>query len=192
MIIKLFCLLLFKLKGWKYVNKVPMQKGEGFGPCVMVGAPHTSNWDFVPVMSVILLSGMGRRAKFVIKAEWLFSSRLLLRSIGAVGVVEIRSQKIKKKASNYLLQILWRIFLNNILKWFLWSLLKVHESRWRNGSRDFYHCKKAGVPLLLAYADYAKKEIVTGDKFMPTDFEADMKESRATGLLLVTIQKTLS
>jgi 1-acyl-sn-glycerol-3-phosphate acyltransferase len=48
-------------------------------------------------------------------------------------------------------------------------------TRWKTG---FYHIAcRAGVPLVLAFLDYARKEGGLGPVFHPTgDFEADMAE----------------
>ena len=72
--IKFLCSQLFSANGWKFVNNLP-QDVHSF---VMLGAPHTSNWDFVPAMTVA--QRVGGKACFVIKQEWLkFPMGLLLK-----------------------------------------------------------------------------------------------------------------
>ena len=39
---KLFSKLVFKILGWKIVGSIPEIK-----KCVVISAPHTSNWDFL-------------------------------------------------------------------------------------------------------------------------------------------------
>jgi len=48
-------------------------------------------------------------------------------------------------------------------------------TRWKTG---FYHIARgAGVPIVLSFLDYARKEGGLGPVFYPTgDFEADMRE----------------
>ena len=89
--LKNLCLWLFKATGWKFVNNVP----DDIRSFVMIGAPHTSNYDFVPAMAVGALCG--RNPKFVIKSDWLkFPMNLIMVPAGAVG---IDRKKIKEKNS---------------------------------------------------------------------------------------------
>jgi len=44
------------------------------------------------------------------------------------------------------------------------------KPRWKTGF--YYMAKAAGVPIILAYLDFAKKEVGMGDVFYPTDDEA--------------------
>lgn len=79
--IKLACATLFKLSGWKFEGQLP----EALRSFIFLGAPHTSNYDFVPAMSVAYF--LHRNAKFVIKDDWMkFPLNLILGPAGAIGL----------------------------------------------------------------------------------------------------------
>lgn len=63
--IKFVCSQIFNLMGWTYAQNLPSDTRS----FVIVGVPHTSNWDFVPAMTLVYRSGLN--ARFVIKKEWL-------------------------------------------------------------------------------------------------------------------------
>ena len=44
--------LIFKLAGWKLAPEVPK---EAYRNCVMIAAPHTTNWDFVYALAAFAL-----------------------------------------------------------------------------------------------------------------------------------------
>jgi 1-acyl-sn-glycerol-3-phosphate acyltransferase len=70
---KQFVTLLFKLKGWKVDNRVP----NDLKRCVLIAAPHTSNWDFVYTIAAFNI--MKLPIRFTIKKEWMkFPFGLLL------------------------------------------------------------------------------------------------------------------
>jgi 1-acyl-sn-glycerol-3-phosphate acyltransferase len=70
--------LILRLIGWKTYGEVP-QRG------VLVGAPHTSNWDWV--MTILLTWSSERQIRLMVKDE-LFKGPLgiILRATGAVPV----------------------------------------------------------------------------------------------------------
>ncbi len=43
MITKYLSKIYFKLSGWKTVGSIP----QDIKKCIIIGAPHTSNWDFI-------------------------------------------------------------------------------------------------------------------------------------------------
>ena len=57
--------ILTKIMGWKVIEPFPE-----ISKCVIVVAPHTSNWDFV--VGKLAYNSLGRQANFLIKAEWFF------------------------------------------------------------------------------------------------------------------------
>ncbi|HIF5541956.1 TPA: hypothetical protein ACX3A9_002131 [Vibrio parahaemolyticus] len=59
------CKAIFKFNRWKVVSNPPLDIKK----CVMVGAPHTSNWDFVYLMAAYSYMGVSK-PRFTIKKEW--------------------------------------------------------------------------------------------------------------------------
>ena len=165
--IKLGCFLIFRLLGWRHLRAEPLEN-RGY---VVVCAPHTSNFDFVPAMTVAY--HLGHQARFVIKKEWLrFPIGLILKPMGALG---IDREKIKSGALKSSTDGMAHLFAEHRD---LRLLIAPEGTRsaapeWKSG---FWHiAHKAQVPMVLAYADFGKKTAGTGPIIFPTDFEKDMR-----------------
>lgn len=165
--IKFVCSQIFNLMGWTYAQNLPSDTRS----FVIVGVPHTSNWDFVPAMTLVYRSGLN--ARFVIKKEWLrFPIGLVLKPIGAIG---IDRDKIKTGAVSSSTDLMAQLFQDHDDL----SLMIAPEgtrsatNEWKSG---FWHiAHKANVPLALAFADYKTKRAGIGLVLHPTDFEKDMR-----------------
>lgn len=166
--IKFLCSQLFSISGWKFVNNLP----ENVHSFVMLGAPHTSNWDFVPAMTVA--QRVGGKACFVIKQEWLnFPMGLLLKPMGAIGVDRSKIKTGEVTSSTDLMADLFQQYQSLILM-IAPEGTRSANNEWKSG---FWHiAQKAQVPIALAYADYAKKIAGIGKIINPTNFENDMRE----------------
>lgn len=157
---------LMRLFGWKYVNLIP----SSVKSFVALGAPHTSNYDFFP--------GMGAnyylKGKFVIKSDWLkFPFGAIFKSMGAIGVNRELIKEGKVASSTDLLANLFKEYSD------LKLLIAPEGTRspvkeWKSGF--YYIAQKAGVPIVLGFADYKKKEYGLGAIIYPTNFEDDMKK----------------
>lgn len=167
MLLSLFQIIV-KITGWKYVNKIPAD----IGPYVMVGAPHTSNYDFIPAMGVAY--HLRPNAKFVIKSDWLkFPMGSIFKALGAIGVNRELIKQGKVESSTDLFADLFKEHQNLVL------MISPEGTRspvedWKSGF--YYIAQKAGVPIVLGYADYAKKEFGLGMVIYPSEFESDMKK----------------
>ncbi len=154
--------LIMKLAGWRVEGSVPQNSKY-----IWIGAPHTSNWDF------LLLLAMG----LCLKEEFHFMGKAdLFRSpfgfffywCGGIpvdrskpnGLVEQMIEKMNS-APNFNLAIAPE-GTRDLVK------------RWKTG---FYHIAKgANAPIVLGYVDAKRKVIGAGDVFIPTDdMEADMR-----------------
>jgi len=157
----------FKLTGWKFVNNIP----DDLRSFVFLGAPHTSNEDFIPAMAMSHL--MKRDAKFVIKNEWLkFPLNLILGPMGAFG---LDRKKIKgDKKTNYT-DLMAQLFTEHkdLVLMISPEATRGPNPHWKSGF--YYIAQKAQVPIVLGYADYAKKEAGLGKVIYPTNFNEDMK-----------------
>jgi 1-acyl-sn-glycerol-3-phosphate acyltransferase len=153
--------------GWTAVMAPP--PGQKF---VLVGYPHTSNWDFL----YALLWGMasGTRFRWVGKKE-LFPPVLgvVMRWLGGIPVD-------RAKAGGDFVGQVARIFEQHDN---LWVVVAAEGTRsrapyWKSGF--YYMALKARVPIALAYIDYRKKEVGVGGYLTPTgDLEADFEQIRA-------------
>jgi len=71
---------LLKLTGWKLVGRMPDEP-----KFIIIGAPHTSNWDAIAASLAMLASGF--RYTFLIKKEWFFwPMGPFVRSLGGFPV----------------------------------------------------------------------------------------------------------
>lgn len=73
----------FKLSGWKHVSQPPETDGKGIG--ILIGAPHTSNWDFILMLAITW--DLQIRAKYLGK-HTLFKKPFgpLMRVLGGIPV----------------------------------------------------------------------------------------------------------
>jgi 1-acyl-sn-glycerol-3-phosphate acyltransferase len=165
--IRQICTLLFKTTGWKYVNNVPSEVRS----FVFLGAPHTSNHDFIPTMAISYL--MNRNSKFVIKNDWLrFPFGLFMKSLGAVGIDRNAIKKVKNHSMTDVMANLFKEFPELVLMIAPEGTRSPNEN-WKSGF--YYIAQKANVPIVLGYADYAKKEAGMGLVLYPSNYEEDMK-----------------
>lgn len=154
--------LVLRLVGWRVEGKLP-----DIPKYVLIGAPHTSNWDFGLFLGIIF--HLQANVHFIGKAE-LFRNPFgwFFYWCGGVPVDRTKSQGLVEqmvdaceKSDKFILTIAPE-----------GTRYKVSE--WKMG---FYHiAKKAGIPMVLAIVDGTKKVVRVGQIFNPTqDMEADMK-----------------
>src|SRR5688572_9838557 len=78
---RLIAKLLFKTSGWKVVGQIPPHIKK----CIMIAAPHTSNWDFIWARGAFYILGIDVR--FTIKKEFMrFPFGGLMDKMGALPV----------------------------------------------------------------------------------------------------------
>ena len=170
---KWLCKIIFERKGWKLNPNYP----EGLDRCVMVAAPHTSNWDFVFALGVFHILKIPIR--FAMKKEMLFFPFNII--FGALGALSIdRSPKDKASPRKSTVEAMAELFEKHQRLCLLIAPEGTRSLRkkWKTGF--YYTALKAGVPIALGYVDYQKKEAGIGKKITPTgDLEGDMKEIMA-------------
>ncbi|WP_245730804.1 1-acyl-sn-glycerol-3-phosphate acyltransferase [Pseudohongiella acticola] len=157
---------ILRLIGWKAIGK-PLQDQR----FVLIGAPHTSNWDF-PLMLLVVL-------KLELKLHWMGKHSLfmfpfggLMRWLGGIPIDRrshhrVVDQVVARYRENPQLVVL--VPPEGTRK-------KVQE--WKTG---FYHiANNADVPILMGYLDVSRKEAGLADFFYPTgDVDTDIKHIRA-------------
>ena len=153
------------ITGW-HVN-VPEE--FRFKKAVMIAAPHTSNWDLIHALAGLWLGGY--RPRFFIKDDFKKFPVVnwILKIVGAIWVNRKKHNNLIKHSVD---------MLNSEKELILLVPAEGTRSavdKWRLG---FYHiAKESGLPILLAYLDYAKKEAGVGKILYPSDdFEKDMLE----------------
>lgn len=158
-----FSRLLLRLAGWTIVGEIPAHIKK----CVILAAPHTSNWDFV--IGRLGYYVLGVPVKFLIKKES-FQGMLggIIKRMGGIPVDRGRSSNLVEQIT--------RLFnkesqLNVVIT--PEGTRKLVKS-WKKGF--YYIALKADVPIVFGFLDYAKKEVGFGAYIMPSgnydkDFE---------------------
>ena len=76
-----FSVLMFRLTGWKVDTNVPPELKR----CIVIAAPHTSNWDFWYTM--LAFSIMRFNIRFTIKKEWMrFPFSIITKPAGGIAI----------------------------------------------------------------------------------------------------------
>jgi len=136
-----FILFLF---GWKTTFK----KENYAKKCVMIAAPHTSNWDFVFAMAFYWKEGI--QANFFIKDTWTKGIHgWFIKKMGGIGVARGKNNNLVDASVTAFSEREELILLVPA------EGTRKRVKRWKRG---FYViAKKANVPVSLGYLDYKKK-----------------------------------
>lgn len=139
------CKLLLKMMGWKPVNgKMPHKKA------IIIGVPHTSNWDFV--ISYLYYTSVGGVAHTMIKKEFFFwPIGALLKKLGGIPID-------RSKGVSVIMQTIKEI--NNREEMHLAITPEGTRSlnkRWKAGFHTI--AKATGATVYLGFFDFKKKEI---------------------------------
>ncbi|MGM0647092.1 MAG: 1-acyl-sn-glycerol-3-phosphate acyltransferase [Bacteroidota bacterium] len=132
---------------------------------VLVIAPHTSNWDFV--IGRLVFNVLRLNVRFLIKKEaFVFPLGSLLRHWGGIPVE-------RHKKTNLVDQVAAHFKNSNEL--IIAITPEGTRSRVKHWKKGFYYiAKKADVPIVLGYLDYAKKEVGLGPVIKPGgDYQQD-------------------
>ncbi|ROV58018.1 acyltransferase [Vibrio ponticus] len=161
----------FKLNKWKVVSYPPADIKR----CVMIGAPHTSNWDFVYSMAAYSYMGINN-PRFTIKKEWLrFPFNLILSPLGAIAIDRSAKKPGEKRPSMVDEMVSFIEDSDEITVLVTPEATRSPVKRWKKG---FYQVAlKADVPILLGYLDYHKREAGIGKVIYPSgDLDKDLRE----------------
>ena len=155
------------LAGWRIEGKLP-----DLPKYILIGAPHTSNWDFVLFLGIIF--SLRANVRFMGKAElfrWPVGG--FFRYCGGIPVDRKRSQglvdqmvKTSAESERFILTIAPEGTRHEVAEW----------------KRGFYHIAKgAGIPIVMVKVDGKHKTARLGEVFHPTDdIEADMRVIQAS------------
>ncbi len=160
------------LSGWRIEGGLP-----DIPKYVLIGAPHTSNWDFILFLG--LAFSLRVNARYLGKAElfrWPIGA--FFRYCGGIpvnrkapqGLVE-QTTKAMQGSDKFILVITPEGTRHYVAEW----------------KRGFYNIAKgAGIPIVLGKVDGKRKVVSIGEIFYPTDdMEADLKsiQDKFAGLI---------
>ncbi|QQD19625.1 lysophospholipid acyltransferase family protein [Spongiibacter nanhainus] len=159
-------MLTCRLIGWKVVGKAPAEK-----KCILIAAPHTSNWDF-PTMMV---------AAFVLGLDIHWMGKHTLFPKGPLGAIMrwFGGIPVDRRAKHNTVEQMVEHFRQRdaLLVLITPEGTRSKVERWKEG---FYHIARgAEVPIYLGFVDASKKETGLGPAFYPSgDVERDIAEIR--------------
>jgi len=157
-----FALAILKVFGWKMKGEYP-----DFDKCVMVAAPHTSNWD-LPVMLFTAFA-------FKLPIYWLGKDSIFRYPLLGTFFKWLGGTPVDRSTSNNKVAQAVEIFGKNDKMTLTLAPegTRSHVSRWKTG---FYHIAcGANVPIVLGFIDFGRKSAGILGVYHPTgDLESDM------------------
>lgn len=161
--LRLLALLGLQLTGWRAVGRPPLE-----AKYVLIGVPHTSNWDFLVMLAMVLvlrleLHWMGKHTLFPWYIRWL--------------MVYLGGIPIDRGSPQNTVQQMAEVFRRSDRMVLLITPegTRGRVERWKAG---FYHIAHGvGVPVVLGYLHVPGREAGIGPLFTPTgNYEADLGE----------------
>lgn len=161
-IFRLVSKTIMRLVGWRVEGNLP-----DIPKFIIVGAPHTSNWDFVLFLGIIFhlkadVRYMGKAELFRPPHGWFFywCGGIPVDRKKSTGLVEQMVEAFNR--SERLILVIAP------------EGTRHHVNEWKRG---FYHiAKNAGLPIVMAKVDGKQKITHVGETFHLTDdTEADMQ-----------------
>ena len=161
-------LTVLKITGWKIEGALPAHVSK----CVVIAAPHTSNWDLPYTLMVafalrLQIYWMGKSSIFS------FPFGVLMRWLGGIAVNRSQASNLVDSCAQALVQAEGQVHL----------VVPPEGTRsktryWKTGF--YYIALQAKVPIVMAYMDYSRKVSGLGPLFYPTgDIDKDMVAIRA-------------
>lgn len=159
---------LLRMAGWRVDGQLDARARR----CVVIGAPHTSNWDFALMLLGAFVLGM--RIRWLGKASlfrWPFGG--VMRWLGGIPVQRDRSNSLVASSVEVLkaapgpLQLVLSP-----------EGTRQRADRWKTG---FHHIARgAGLPIQLSYLDWSSRRLGLGPLVEPSDdVDGDIARIRA-------------
>lgn len=161
-------LLVLRLLGWRTRGEFPR---EGCERCVLIAAPHTSNWD-LPFMIAFAMA-------FEIHISWIGKETLFRGAFGAF-MRWLGGLPVRRGASEGQVDAIAELFRErtHLVLAIAPEGSRFRREHWKSGF--YWIARRAGVPILPAYLDYGTKTAGFGAPIWPSDsLRADMDRLRA-------------
>jgi 1-acyl-sn-glycerol-3-phosphate acyltransferase len=152
-----------RMVGWRVEGKLP-----DIPKYIIIGAPHTSNWDFLLFLGVIF--NLKADVRYMGKSE-LFRNPLFGWFFYWCGGIPVD----RKKSTGLVEQTVEAC--NRSEKFIMTIAPEGTRHGVKEWKRGFYHIAKgAGIPVVMAIVDARRKSMRVGQVFHLTDdMEADIK-----------------
>lgn len=153
---------ILKLAGWELEIVLPKEK-----KFVLIGAPHTSNWDFP--LALLAFWTVDLKIFWVAKIQMFWGPlHYLFTFLGGIPID-------RKSSQGFIEQITKRFDqADEMVLTISPEGTRSKTERWKSG---FYHiATAANVPICLAYVDYSNKKLGFSQVLYPSgDIDTDMK-----------------
>ena len=152
---------ILKLFGWHVEGQIPNLKR-----ILIIGAPHTSNWDFVYAMATILglnlrLRWLGKHSIFKPGVRW------FMKWLGGIPINRSKPQDIVKNIAKLVERE------KGIVIGLAPEGTRNKVEKWKNGF--LLMAEATDCTIFMIGMDYLGKRVVLGDSFKPTgNHEADL------------------
>ena len=156
-----------RLSGWRVEGQFPADSRY-----VLIGAPHTSNWDFPLALGVCFACN--------VKIYWMGKSSLF-RGLAGPVMRWLGGIPVNRGQASYLVALSAQAMRDADGPMQLIVPPEGTRGKTRHWKTGFYCiAQQAGVPIVLAFVDYERKVGGLGPLFEPTgDVEADMAAIKA-------------
>jgi 1-acyl-sn-glycerol-3-phosphate acyltransferase len=147
--------------GWKVQGSL-----DHLDKCVVIGAPHTTNWDFFYGLLFKMYHGLSIR--FLMKKElFSFPMGYLLKILGGIPVDRTKSTRLVDKMAGEI---------KNSSHYVLALTPEGTRKRVNSWKMGFYYiAKKAEVPIVLGFLDYQQRIVGVGPIVEPgEDMQKDL------------------
>ena len=164
---KAFAGLIFRLSGWTPQPFLPIPD-----KCVIIGYPHTTNWDLVMLELAAMYYGqhlnwLGKKQIFAPGVGW------FMRLIGGIPVDRSAPQGLVKQVANEIRSAPGKVRLVIPPEG-----TRSRVEQWKSGF--YYIALEAGVPIQVARVNYRTRIIGFGERVDLTgDVDTDMAAIRA-------------
>ncbi|MDD0810562.1 lysophospholipid acyltransferase family protein [Curvibacter sp. RS43] len=167
-LLRAFSVAFLRLKGWQVEGSLPPEHAR----CVLIAAPHTSNWDLPYTLMVAFVLRLN--------IHWMGKRQLFRFPFG--GVMRwLGGLPVNREQSSNLVAASAEAIRSSPGPWQLVVPPEGTRSKTRHWKTGFYWIAvTAEVPIVLAYMDFAQKRSGLGPVFQPTgDIDSDMREIKA-------------
>ena len=155
-----------KLAGWEITGVFP-----DLPKFVLVGAPHTSSWDFP--LSMLLMFGSGVRFNWIAKASlFRWPVKGFFHRLGGIPVR-------REQSGNFVSQVVKAFEENSrMIVAIAPEGTRSKATYWKTGF--YYMALGAKVPIVMGFVDYLRKQVGVGPTLHPSgDIHADFAILRA-------------
>jgi len=156
----------WRLRGWKTTGHLP-----DLAKFVVVGAPHTSMWDYAHMLAAALHE---RRRPFVTAKQELFNPPFgwFVKAFGGISIDRSATHGVVNQLVNAIREA------ERMMIIFTPEGTRSYRETWKSGF--YYTALRAKVPLVCAAIDYKNKTVRFSRPLEPTgDIEKDFEQIKA-------------